>query len=162
MEAEEEKVLSEGGRLTGSMIGRRRVLTTWAVDEAWERFSTTRQAVVQKSFRILGLALPIDGSCDMEISLKGIDQTYLRDGLLDWRQGSLEGEDTAEVEQEASGRVVGEVGEGEEVGERVEVGAGVEAEAGEGSRVGVEEEHSFLTGDGELNEAEDELDIFFE
>lgn len=64
-------MLSEGGRLTGSMIRPRRVLTAWTVGEAWERFSTTRQAVVQKSFRILGLALPIDGSCDMEISVKG-------------------------------------------------------------------------------------------
>jgi len=97
----------------------------------------------------------------MEISVKGTDQTYLCDGLLDWRQGSLAGEEAAEVEQEVSERVVGKVEEGAEVGERLEVGAGVETEAGAGSRVEAEEEYSFLTGDGELNEAEDELDIFF-
>ena len=98
----------------------------------------------------------------MEISVKGIDQTYLGERLRDWRLGSLGEESMAEVEQMVSLRVVGEVREGEEVGERVEVGVGVEAEVGEGPRVGVEEEHSFLTGDGELNEAEDKLDIFLE
>lgn len=98
----------------------------------------------------------------MEISVKGIDQTYLREGLVDWRQGSLEGGEAAEVEQEVSSRVEAEVDEGAELGERVEVDERVEAEVGEGSRVEAEEEHSFLTGDGELNEEDDKLDIFFE
>lgn len=94
------------------------------------------------------------GAAIWRFRLRGIDQTYLREGLVDWRQGSLEGGEAAEVEAE--------VDEGAEMGERVEVDEGVEAEAGEGSRVAAEEEHSFLTGNGELNEEDDELDIFFE
>ncbi|RPB02600.1 hypothetical protein L873DRAFT_1787597 [Choiromyces venosus 120613-1] len=33
------------------------------------------------------LALLIDRSCDSEISVKGLDKTYLIEGLRDWRQG---------------------------------------------------------------------------
>ena len=69
------------------MVGRRRVLTTWAVGEAWEVFSRERVEVVKKAFRIVGLALPIDGSCDHEISIKGIDGAYLVEGLKHWEIG---------------------------------------------------------------------------
>jgi len=71
------------------MIGRRRILTTWAVGEAWEVFSRERAEVVKKSFRILGLALPIDGTCDDEISVKGIESAYLVEGLKEWERGGL-------------------------------------------------------------------------
>ena len=87
IEAEEEYILESEGQLVGSMVGRRRILTTRAVGEAWERFSRDRKEVVKKSFRILGLALPINGSCDGEISITGIDSTYLREGLRDWQEG---------------------------------------------------------------------------
>jgi len=79
-----------GERLVGSMIGRRRILTTWAVEEAWEVFSRERAEVVKKSFRILGLALPIDGTCDDEISVKGIESAYyLVEGLKEAERGEL-------------------------------------------------------------------------
>jgi len=32
------------------MIGRRRIAVTWAVGEAWERFSIERVGVVQRAF----------------------------------------------------------------------------------------------------------------
>jgi len=98
IEAEEEHILESGGQLVGSMVGRRRILTTWAVGEAWERFSRDRKEVVKKSFHILGLALPIDGSCDGEISIKGIDSTYLREGLRDWQEGGVVASEEDSVE----------------------------------------------------------------
>ena len=87
LEEEEEKVLDSGGNLSGSMVGRRRVLITWAVGEAWERFSRERKQVIQRAFRAVGLSLPIDGSSDSEISVKGIETAVLIDGLKDWQKG---------------------------------------------------------------------------
>ena len=34
IEKKEEEIVAQGGKLTGSMVGRRRILTTWAVGEA--------------------------------------------------------------------------------------------------------------------------------
>jgi len=71
------------------MIGRRRILTTWAVGEALEVFSREQVEVVKRSFRILGLALPINGTCDNEISVKGIESAYLVEGLKGLERGGL-------------------------------------------------------------------------
>ena len=81
-------------------MGRRRILTTWVVGEAWEVFSRERVEVVKKSFRILGLALPIDGSCDSEISVKGVDNAYLVEGLAKWEVGANVVVDLEEDRQE--------------------------------------------------------------
>lgn len=89
IEEEEERILEEGGRLTGSMVGRRRIAVTWAVGEAWERFSVERIAVVQRAFRIVGLSLPIDGSEDHELSIRGLANDYLVEGLRDWGVGGI-------------------------------------------------------------------------
>ncbi|KAG0137933.1 hypothetical protein HOY82DRAFT_535264 [Tuber indicum] len=89
------------------MIGRRRVLITWVVGKAWERFTRDRAEVVIKAFQILGISLPISGSCDHEISVKGIDKTYLVEGLKDWRQGGVElGVEDSEGDLEESTTVV--------------------------------------------------------
>lgn len=80
------------------MIGRRRVLTTWAVGEAWERFSRDRVEVVVKSFRVLGISLPISGCFDQEISVKGVDSTYLTEGLRNWQEGGNFEEDEGELD----------------------------------------------------------------
>ena len=98
MEEEEEKILDTGGKLTGSMVGRRRILITWAVGEAWERFSAERKHVIQHAFRVVGLSLPIDGSCDHEISVKGIESPILIEGLKDWRRGGLVDDENDVVE----------------------------------------------------------------
>jgi len=79
--------LRELHRLDTSAIGKRRILVTHAVAKAWEQF-TSRQAykkLVISTFRKLGLTLPIDGSCDDELSIKGIDSSLLDIG--DWREG---------------------------------------------------------------------------
>jgi len=59
-------------------IAERRILVTWAVGEAWERFCLKHQDLVINTFRKLGLTLPIDGSQDHELSIKGIDPSLLQ------------------------------------------------------------------------------------
>jgi len=82
-------MLAEGGQLWGSMVGRRRVLCTWAVGEAWERFSMNQTRVVERAFMAVGLSLPIDGSQDSEISIKGLETSLFVEGLNDWAQGGM-------------------------------------------------------------------------
>jgi len=65
-------------------------MTTWAVEEAWERFCLSRQEVIKHFFYAVGLSLPIDGSRDMEMSLKGVDMKKLVEDVLDWNIGGLE------------------------------------------------------------------------
>lgn len=67
-----------------SAVGERRVLITTCVAEAWERFCTTRKELIVQTFRNLGLSLPIDGSCDDELKVKGIAVEDLQIG--DWQR----------------------------------------------------------------------------
>jgi len=83
-------MLEEGGSLTGSKVGRRRIGVTWAVREAWEHFSAEKAEVVLRAFRVLGLGLPIDGSADHEISIKGIKTGFLTEGLKNWEEGGIQ------------------------------------------------------------------------
>lgn len=82
-EAQHQVNLRELHQSNLSAIAERRILVTHAVGEAWEKFSQTYQELVVTTFRKLGLTLPIDGSCDDELSIKGIDPSLLRIG--DWR-----------------------------------------------------------------------------
>jgi len=68
-----------------SAIAERRVLVTHAVGQAWEIFCEKNQESVIQTFRSLGLTLPIDGSCDNELSVKGIPPDLLPIG--DWQRG---------------------------------------------------------------------------
>lgn len=90
MEDEDTAAIAAGRALQGSQIGRRRVMTTWAVGDAWERLCKEKQQVVVRSFRAVGLALPIDGSCDSEISIKGLDTAGLTAKLRDWHLDGLD------------------------------------------------------------------------
>ena len=63
-----------------SAIAEQRILVTHAFGEAWEKFNQTYQELVVTTFRKLGLTLPIDGSCDDELSIKGIDPSLLTIG----------------------------------------------------------------------------------
>lgn len=75
-------------------MGRRRVAATWAVGAAWERFSEAKGEIIRRSFRCVGLSLPIDGTADSEISIKGIETGFLSQGLVDCQIGedlTLEG-----------------------------------------------------------------------
>jgi len=67
-----------------SAIAEHRVLVTQAVGEAWEQFCERHQELVVQTFWKLGLTLPIDGSSDEELLVKGIDSSLLEIG--DWRR----------------------------------------------------------------------------
>lgn len=65
-------------------------MTAWAVGEAWERFSTEKQHITVKAFRVVGLSLPIDGSCDADISINGLETATILEGLKDWSWHGLD------------------------------------------------------------------------
>ena len=67
-----------------NVIAECRVLVTQAVGAAWEQFCEKHQGLVVQTFRKLGITLPIDGSSDGELSVKGIDSSLLEIG--DWRR----------------------------------------------------------------------------
>ena len=129
-EEEEERLLAVGGKLSGGMVGRQRVAIADAVGEAWERFSTEKVEVVRRAFRIFGLSLPINGSEDHKISIKGLANDFLCKGLKELEEvggiGEIGLEETDEVE--------GEVGQGEEGG----VDGGVEKGREGGIEGGIE------------------------
>ena len=89
VEVEEERILAGGGKLGGSMVGRRWILCTWAVGEAWEWFSLNYAHVVERAFTAVGHSLPIDGSWDSEISIKGLETSLFVEGLKGWAQGAV-------------------------------------------------------------------------
>ena len=65
-----------------SAVEDRWVLVQRCLADAWETFCTTKRELIVASFRKVGLALPIDGSCDEELSVKGIPREDLVVG--DW------------------------------------------------------------------------------
>jgi len=83
IEETEEREVIQGRDLNGSMVGRRRVAVTWAVGEAWEVFSREKVEVVRNAFRAVGLAVPINGSEDHRLSIKGLANELLIEGLRD-------------------------------------------------------------------------------
>jgi len=85
--------LRELNRLDSSAIGEQRILVTHVVAQAWEPFTSSQayKELIVSTFRKLALTLPMDGSCDDELSIKGIDSSLLRIG--DWREGVLGGDE---------------------------------------------------------------------
>lgn len=71
-------------------VGDRRVMTTICVGRVWEKFCSEKRAIVQQSFRNVGLALPVDGSCDKELNIKGFTAQNLTIG--DWTQDYVQEE----------------------------------------------------------------------
>jgi len=91
MREKEEALIATGGRLTGSKVGRRRIMTTWAIGETWEEFCIERRQVIIRSFTAVGLSLPIDGSHDRsQLSLKGVDMKRFTEDIQHWRVGEIE------------------------------------------------------------------------
>ncbi|KAG0135100.1 hypothetical protein HOY82DRAFT_537032 [Tuber indicum] len=95
IEVAEERLVSEGKGLVGSMVGRRRVAVTWAVGEAWDIFTREKAEVIRNSFRVVGLSLPIDGSEDTKLSIKGLAKDFLIEGIKGWEN---DGTETGDVE----------------------------------------------------------------
>jgi len=55
-----------------SAVGDKRVMTTQVVGPAWTQFCHGKANLSQKAFRDVGVTLPIDGSQDHELRIKGI------------------------------------------------------------------------------------------
>lgn len=60
-------------------VGDRRVLTTCCVGDAWYEFCIENRDLVKRIFRKVGLSLPIDGSADAELDIKGFHDVYIGD-----------------------------------------------------------------------------------
>ena len=77
-------------------VGDRRVMTTQCVGEAFNQFHTTKTNLISHSFHKTGLSLPIDGSLDSELDIKGF--TNLEIG--DWREDFVLLDERADVHDE--------------------------------------------------------------
>lgn len=77
-------------------IGDRRVLTTWCVGDAWYQFCVKKQDLVKKAFRIIGLSLPIDGSADHELDIKGFSEIDIGDWKTEKYQPDMQYTDVKE------------------------------------------------------------------
>jgi hypothetical protein len=87
-----------------SAVGEMRVLMTRCVGQAWSTFCEDRQEVVIKSFRQLGISLPIDGSADNELSVKGLSTDKLVAALSEWKTRGVptgDGEDSEDSDSES-------------------------------------------------------------
>ena len=68
-----------------STVGKMRIVMTGYVADAWEIFCRQKRHVVIRSFRCPGISLPIDGSWDEEISIKGLESLSLITVLKKWK-----------------------------------------------------------------------------
>jgi len=68
-----------------STVGEMRVMMARCVSAAWERFCQEKREVIIRSFRCIGVSLPIDGSSDGKISIKGLPTPHLMTALNDWK-----------------------------------------------------------------------------
>jgi len=76
-------------------VGDRRVMTTHCVGEAFDQFHTTKANLISRSFRKTGLSLPINGSLDSELDIKGF--TNLEIG--NWREDFVLADERADVHE---------------------------------------------------------------
>jgi len=64
-------------------------MMTRCVGQACSEFSHKRQELVIKSFRQLGLSLPINGSSDGEISIKELETPPLMNAICAWKSHGM-------------------------------------------------------------------------
>jgi hypothetical protein len=82
-EMERNLTLWKSGRFT---IEDRWVLMTWIVGEAWDWLHREKSQLIIKAFRQVGITLPVDGSIDAELKIKGLKDLEIGD----WREGGLD------------------------------------------------------------------------
>jgi len=61
-------------------ISDKRVLTTHVVATAWIQFCIDKRDMICKAFRDVGITLPVDGSQDSKLAIKGIDSADISIG----------------------------------------------------------------------------------
>ncbi|RPA94164.1 hypothetical protein L873DRAFT_1940149 [Choiromyces venosus 120613-1] len=77
------------------------VMTTHCVGEAFNQFHSLKAHVIKTSFHKLGLSLPIDGSLDHELDIKGFTNL----GIGNWREDLVSLDDRADVPEEGDDNV---------------------------------------------------------
>ena len=73
----------------------KRVMVTHVVAAAWERFCSTKKALVQKAFKDVGLSIRPDGSEDHLLSIKGYK--HGKPEIGDWTSAEQDWKDTEEI-----------------------------------------------------------------
>ena len=63
-------------------VSDKRVMVTHVVAQAWNVFCQEKRLLIQKSFQDVGLTLPLDGTQDHKLRIKGFDRIEVGD----WRQ----------------------------------------------------------------------------
>ena len=76
-------------------MGDRRIMTTFCIGEAYYKFHQEKAEIIRCVFRKIGLALPINGSADHELDIKGF--TGLEIG--DWRKDIDLHDDQCEISE---------------------------------------------------------------
>jgi len=61
-----------------------RILTTSCVGDTFYRFHLEKGDLIRKVFRKVGLSLPVDGSCDHELDIKGFSGLEIGDWHVDY------------------------------------------------------------------------------
>lgn len=64
-------------------VSDKRIMVTHVVANAWSAFTSEKDELIRKSFRDLGVTLPIDGSKDNQIRVKGFENINLGDWTED-------------------------------------------------------------------------------
>ena len=82
-------------------VGDPRVMTTHCVGEAFNQFHSSKSHVIKNSFRKLGLSLPIDGSQDHELDIKGFTSI----DIGNWKEDLVSLDDRADVREEGDDNV---------------------------------------------------------
>lgn len=70
IDEQEEKL---GCEVESWSVSDKRVMTTHVVARAWEAFCKEKRELIQKSFRDVGVTLPVDGSEDSLLKVKGFE-----------------------------------------------------------------------------------------
>ena len=76
---EEREKVEDVGRWS---VSDKRIMTTHVVAQSWHAFCQQKSELICKSFRDVGIALPVNGSRDDEIKIKGFTSTDIEIG--DW------------------------------------------------------------------------------
>lgn len=71
-------------------VGERRILTTWCVGNALYQCYVEKQDLVRRAFKKVGLPLPIDGSEDHELEIKGFSVINIGDWKVQKNQPDLD------------------------------------------------------------------------
>ena len=75
-------------------VSDRRILTTTCVGDAFYQFHLTKSEIIRRVFRQVGLSLPVDGTSDSELKIKGFPEVEVGD----WHRDYEEVEEEAELE----------------------------------------------------------------